>query len=157
MIRTYASVSCGRILRFASQSSTRLGPALYAAAARPRLPNCARNWRSNSADFGNAWMGSNGSARPTLRAVAGMNCAIPCAPAWLTEKTSNRLSCQISRRKKSSGSAFSVADRSSVAQIASADTPLEDEAASFASPDPENHAVTAALMASTVFRALSVA
>src|SRR5947209_19883412 len=61
-----------------------------------------------------------------------MNCAMPCAPAWLTDNGLNRLSCQIKRTKKSSGSSFCTAERSSVAQIASTEAleaPLGCEAA----------------------------
>ena len=37
-----------------------------------------------------------------------MNCATPCAPARLTAAGSNRLSCQISRAKKSVGRSFAL-------------------------------------------------
>ena len=38
------------------------------------------------------------------RAVPGINCAMPCAPLKLTALGLKRLSCQISRMKKSAGS-----------------------------------------------------
>src|SRR6516164_7209319 len=66
--------------------------------------------------------GSKGLERPRQVAVAGMNCATPCAPARLTAVGSNRLSCQISLAKKSVGRSFSVAAAASAPQIVSVDT-----------------------------------
>ena len=45
----------------------------------PRLPNLSRSSRRNSADFGSACTGSNGSSSRRSAAVPGMNCAMPCA------------------------------------------------------------------------------
>jgi hypothetical protein len=64
-----------------------------------------------------ASIGSKGSASPRAFAVAGMNCATPCAPARLTAVGSKRLSCQISRAKKSTGRSFSVAAAASASQM----------------------------------------
>src|SRR5436189_164458 len=50
-----------------------------------------------------ACSGSNGSASLRSAAVPGMNCATPCAPAWLLTLGRKLLSCQISRVKKSTG------------------------------------------------------
>ena len=81
---TYWRVSAGSLRRLAIQSCTRLGPALYAAAASPRLPNrSSRSVRSLAEAF-KAESGSNGFSRPYEAATRGMNCAIPCAPAGLT-------------------------------------------------------------------------
>lgn len=62
----------------------------------------------NSADFGSACTGSNGSSNPRSAAVPGMNCAMPCArwPLRVTGPTASarkRLSCQITRAKNSTG------------------------------------------------------
>ena len=67
--------------------ATRAGPALYAAAASPRLPNRFSSSRKYAAECRKAPTGSNGSARPCQLAVAGMNWAIPAAPFGLTETT----------------------------------------------------------------------
>jgi hypothetical protein len=68
----------------------------------------------------------HGERRPGDRlewnAVAGMNCATPCAPARLTAAGSNRLSCQISRAKKSVGRSFCAAAAASAPQMVSVDT-----------------------------------
>src|SRR6516225_5412570 len=124
-MRTYASVSRGRPRRPASQPRTRPGPALYAAAASPRFPNSRRRSRKSFAEWAIASIGSKGSARPRAFAVAGMNCATPCAPARLTAVGSKRLSCQISRAKKSTGRSFSPAAAASASQM------LATEAAPF--------------------------
>src|SRR3984893_963950 len=50
-----------------------------------------------------------------------MNCATPCAPARLTADGSNRLSCQISRAKKSAGRSFWAAAAASALQMVSVD------------------------------------
>ncbi|MGY4593745.1 hypothetical protein ACVWXL_001491 [Bradyrhizobium sp. GM22.5] len=55
------------------------------------------------ADAGSAFIASNGSSSPTSAAVSGMNCATPCAPAWLTSLDLKRLSCQIKRAKNGTG------------------------------------------------------
>jgi hypothetical protein len=80
-----------------------------AAAARPRLPNSRLRSRSNAADFVIASRGSNGSARPRILPVPGMNCATPCARAWLTASGLKRLSCQMSLVKNSAGRSFAAA------------------------------------------------
>src|SRR5262249_34521611 len=74
----------------------------------PRLPNWSASSRRNSADFGSACTGSNGSSRPRSAAVRGMNWAMPCARSPLrvrgpTTSAWKRLSCQITRAKNSSG------------------------------------------------------
>jgi len=62
----------------------------------------------NSADFGKAATGSNGSNKPRSLAVPGMNWAIPCA-LWPPRVIGpiafglKRLSCQIKRAKNSNG------------------------------------------------------
>src|SRR5215470_476909 len=53
--------------------------------------------------------GSNGLTSPRPDAVAGMNCAIPCAPFGLMASGLNRLSCQMRRVKKSRGRPLSAA------------------------------------------------
>src|SRR5262249_15559798 len=63
--------------------------------------------------------GSKGLARPRQLAVAGMNCATPCAPAGLTAAGSKRLSCQISLVKKSTGKSFSTAAAARALQMLS--------------------------------------
>jgi hypothetical protein len=63
-----------------------------------------------------AQRGSNGSARPRILAVPGMNCATPCAPAWLTASGLKRLSCQMSRVKNSAGRSFAAAAAASTSQ-----------------------------------------
>ena len=85
------------------------GTGIVGWAARPRLPNSDQSSRSQRADSCNATSGANGSARPRQRAVPGMNCAIPCAPAGLTALASKRLSCQINRKKKDAGSSKAAA------------------------------------------------
>ena len=55
------------------------------------------------AEAGIAWRGSQGSSSPRMRAVWGMNCATPWAPAGLTAAMSKRLSFQISRAKNAGG------------------------------------------------------
>ena len=55
----------------------RRGPALYAAAAKPRFPNFVTRLRNNRAEAAMACRGSKGLSRPTDAAVSGMNCAIP--------------------------------------------------------------------------------
>jgi hypothetical protein len=67
-----------------------------------------RDFRTRDADHANSFAdsaiassGSKGLERPRQFAVAGINCATPCAPARLTADGSNRLSRQISRAKKS--------------------------------------------------------
>src|SRR5262245_44549042 len=83
-------------------------PGIVGAAARPRLPNWSASSRRNSADFGSACTGSNGSSRPRSAAVRGMNWAMPWARSPLlvrgpTTSAWKRLSCQITRAKNSSG------------------------------------------------------
>src|SRR5262249_28678174 len=75
----------------------RASPALYAAAAIPRLPNRLRRSARKRAAFGIACSGSKGSARPRACAVSGMNCAIPWAPAQLTTPERKLLSRQMTR------------------------------------------------------------
>ena len=89
-----------------SQALTRAGPALYAAAASPRLPNRFSSSRKYAAECRNNSMGSNGSTRPCQLAVAGMNCAIPAAPFRLIAWASKRLCCQTTRAKNSTGRAL---------------------------------------------------
>jgi hypothetical protein len=55
--------------------------------------------------------------RPRSFAVEGMNCAIPSAPLGLTAFGRNRLSFQISRAKKSGGSALVLAKWPSAVQM----------------------------------------
>ena len=102
--------------------------------------------------------GSKGLERPRQFAVAGMNCATPCAPARLTAAGSNRLSCQISRVKKSVGRSFCAAAAASALQIVSVDTgcggvwlpsaaPVSSDSAAlacFARPTKTNRARTTA-------------
>ena len=59
----------------------RPGPALYAASASGTEPNWRSRSRMNRACAWIACSGSNGFSSPNARAVAGMNCAMPCAPA----------------------------------------------------------------------------
>jgi hypothetical protein len=82
---------------------TRCGPALYAAAAKPKFPNWSRSSRSQRADSLRDSAGSNGSDNPRQRAVPGINWAMPCAPARLTAFGSKLLSWRINRIKKSMG------------------------------------------------------
>src|SRR5215813_6558154 len=90
-------VSAGRFYFPSSHACTRSSPALYAAAARPKLPNSFLRSASRSAEWTMADFGSKGSSRPRSAAVPGMNCAMPWAPFGLTALGSNRLSSQISR------------------------------------------------------------
>ena len=54
-----------------------------------------------------------------MRAVPGMNCATPCAPLKLTALGLKRLSCQISRMKKSAGNSWRAATAASVSHMVS--------------------------------------
>jgi hypothetical protein len=83
------------------------------------LPNCSRNSPSHRADSRSASIGSYEFMRPRQRAVPGMNWAMPSAPLWLRACGLNRLSCQISRVKNSTGSALSDASRPIAGQMVS--------------------------------------
>jgi hypothetical protein len=109
--------SKGNLPFLTSQSLMRRGPALYAAAAKPRLPNFVTRSRNNRAEAAIACRGSNGLSRPTDLAVSGMKHAIPCAPARLTTSGRNPLSWNRRRMKKGIGNAFDWADCTSVSQI----------------------------------------
>src|SRR3984893_7335216 len=87
-----------------------------------------RDFRTRDADHANSFAdsaiassGSKGLERPRQFAVAGINCATPCAPARLTADGSNRLSRQISRAKKLVGRSFCAAAAASALQRVSVD------------------------------------
>src|SRR6516164_9208404 len=96
--------------------------------------------------------GSKGLERPRQFAVAGMNCATPCAPARLTAVGSNRLSCQISRAKKSVGRSFCAAADASALQIVSVDTGCDGVSRPSAAPISSGSAALACSVRPTALK-----
>src|SRR5262249_23329434 len=64
-----------------------------------------------------ACKGSNGLRRPTVAAVSGINCAMPCAPARLTMFGLKPLSWKRRWMKKGIGRSFDCAAAATVSQI----------------------------------------
>src|SRR5204862_4229794 len=98
-----------------------------------------------------ACSGSNGSARPRVAAVDGMNWAMPSAPARLTTPARKLLSRQITRVTNSTGRCAACAERSIVRHTAwSSDSMTPGAAWQGSAMPPHNTANIAAQRAGNI-------
>src|SRR5699024_5026376 len=86
------------------------GPALYAAAARVRLPwKSFSNWARYCAPPRMFCAALKASATPMSLAVSGINCIRPCAPAWDSALGLKALSAWMTARRNAGLTPYRVA------------------------------------------------